>query len=125
MLHGLLNTELEANLVICRPHGAFNMEGVVDYERRFAQMVADIKQPKWGIINDYTDFETGGPEVIARIRAQYKWCIANDCVAIAFVCRNSLTEFFAKQTLQDVPFKHIAYCKDEESARQWMLTCLN
>lgn len=125
MLHGLLNTELEGNLVICRPQGAFNMEGVVDYERRFTQMIAGITQPKWGILNVYTHFETGGPEVIARIRAQYKWCVANGCEVIAFVYTNSLTEFFGKQTLQDVPLNQVGYFKDEETARQWIMTCIS
>lgn len=121
MLHGLLNTELEGNLVICRPNGAFNMESVVEYEQRFVQMVAGIQQSKWGILNVYTDFETGGPEVIARIRAQYLWCVANGCEAIGFVNAHPVDEFFAKQTLKEVSLNHAGYFKNETDARQWLL----
>ena len=56
MFHGQIELERHGQVVICRPHGAFNMHGVKEYEKAFAQLVTPIIGQPWGIVNVYTDF---------------------------------------------------------------------
>ncbi len=120
MQHGLNDVELQGNLFICRPKGAFNMEGVTEYEARFAQMAATLKGQTWGILNIYHDYETGGPEVQKRIWSQFNWSAKNGCDYIGFVVVNPLHEFAARQTTKDIPIAEMRTFRDEAEAFAWI-----
>jgi hypothetical protein len=124
MQHGLNDVELSGNLFICRPKGAFNMEGVTEYETKFAQMAATLKGQTWGIMNVYDDYETGGPEVQKRIWAQFNWSALNGCDFIGFVVHNPLHEFAARLTTKDIPIKEMRTFKNEEEAFVWIKQAL-
>jgi len=120
MHHGINDVERVGRLVICQPKGAFNMDGVKEYEADFAALVTPILGTTWGILNEYLEFETGGPDVINRIRAQYRWCIANGCRYMAFYTTNPLQGFFARKTAEDVGFEEMKLFSDRQEARAWI-----
>jgi len=119
MYHGQIELERQGQLVICRPHGAFNMQGVREYEKAFAGLVAPILSKPWAIVNVYVDFETGGPEVIERIRAQYSWCVANGCRYIAFYTTGLLHNFFARETAKELGLDGYEVFESEALAIDW------
>ena len=120
MHHGVNDFERIDQLVICYPKGAFNMDGIREYEARFVKLVSPILGSRWGILNDYSEFETGGPEVIKRITSQYHWCVENGCQFMAIVTSNPIHEFFAHKTTDSVSFTEVQLFKSVESAREWM-----
>jgi hypothetical protein len=124
MQHGLNDVELQDNLFICRPKGAFNLEGVTEYETKFAQMAATLKGQSWGIINVYDDYEAGGPDVQKRIWSQFNWSALNGCDYIGFVAHNPLHEFAAKHTTSNIPIKEMRTFKNEADAFTWIKQAL-
>lgn len=124
MQHGLNDVELQGNLFICRPKGAFNMEGVTEYEQAFAGMAATLKGQAWGIINVYDDYETGGPDVQKRIWAQFNWSANHGCEFIAFVVHNPLHEYAARETTKDIPIKAMKTFEDETEGFAWIKQAL-
>lgn len=120
MQHGLNDVELQGNLFICRPKGAFNLEGVTEYETKFAHMAATLKGQVWGILNIYHDYETGGPDVQQRIWSQFNWSANHGCDFIGFVICNPLHEFAAKQTTKGIDIKQMKTFHDEPSAFAWI-----
>lgn len=121
MHHGVMDdVEKIGQLVVCRPHGAFNMDGVKEYEESFVELVTPLMNHSWGILNVYIGFETGGPDVIKRIRSQYLWCAKNGCEYMAFYTVNPLQAFFARQTVKEVGFKKVKFFDDEQEAQEWI-----
>lgn len=120
MIHGLNEITLDRTAVIFRAKGAFNMDGVKVYEGKFVQLVSPLMGKPWGIVNLYPDFETGGPEVVDRIRSQYKWCIANGCQYIGFHRTNVLHDFFAKKTTENLGLTEVAMFNGEKEVLDWI-----
>ena len=120
MKHGLHDITRNGSIVTFRAKGAFNMDGVKDYEKEFVQLVTPLLGKPWGIVNLYPEFETGGPDVINRIRSQYSWCIANGCQYIGFHSTNPLHGFFAKKTTEDLGLVDMAVFNSEEEVMNWM-----
>lgn len=120
MKHGLHEISRNGPIVIFRAKGAFNMDGVKDYEKEFVHLVTPLLGKPWGIVNLYPEFETGGPDVIHRIRSQYAWCIANGCQFIGFHSTNPLHEFFAKKTTEDLGWVDTAVLSSESAIMDWM-----
>ena len=120
MKHGLHDITLDGSAVIFRARGAFNMDGVKDYEKEFVQLVSPLIGKTWGIVNLYPEFETGGPEVIERIKSQYLWCIANGCKYIGFHGTNPLHSYFAKKTTDEIGFKDVRIFASKDEVITWM-----
>jgi hypothetical protein len=125
MPHGSNDVEQQGNLFICRPKGAFNLEGVAKYEAEFAQMVATLGEQPWGILNIYDDYETGGPEVQKRIWSQFNWAANNGCDYIGFVVSRPLHGFAAKQTTKGIAIKEMQTFNDETAAFAWIKQALS
>jgi len=126
MQHGFneVQVELEGNLVICIPDGAFNLEGVQEYEVNFAKQIANFKGQKWGILNIYDTYETGGPEVQERVTTQFKWSVKNGCAFIGFVVHNPLHEYAAKHTTKGLNAEVKIFHKDKVEAFKWIREAL-
>ncbi len=121
MRHGLNDVTRQDNLITCHPYGAFNLDGIKDYEINFAKMVTDIQQPIWGIINIYHEFEIGGPDVIKRIQAQFHWSCAQGCQYMAFSTSHSVHDYFVEKIIEGVPFKAVKIFKDDDHAKAWVM----
>lgn len=120
MNHGLNEISLNGSFVMFRAKGAFNMDGIKQYEQEFVELVSPLLEKPWGIVNLYPDFETGGPDVIDRIRSQYRWCIKNGCEYIGFYRTNVLHDYFAKETTKDLGLRAMEIFDTEEKVVSWM-----
>lgn len=118
--HGIHKISLEGSMVIFRAQGAYNLDGIKEYEQTFARLVSPLKGRNWGILNIFPDFETGGPEVISRIKKQYQWCIENGCQYIGFYTTSPLHDFFARKTVDGIGLKEYGIFSNEADAKAWM-----
>ncbi len=113
--HGEVELTLVNQVLVCRPIGAFNLDGVKHYEGVFAQTVKSFNSKKWALLNQYQDFETCGPDVIKRIKSQLFWSQAHGCQVIGFATFNTVQEYFVRQVTKDIPFEHILVFSEQQS----------
>jgi len=113
--HGKIELTTQNGVLICRPMGAFNLDGVMHYEEIFAEKVRSFDSKKWALLNQYKEFEICGPEVIKRIRSQLLWSQAHGCQVIGFETFNTVQEYFVRQVTKDIPFKHVLVFSEQQS----------
>jgi len=113
--HGEIELAIQNGVVICRPMGAFNLDGVINYEKIFAEKVRSFNSKKWALLNQYKEFEICGPEVIKRIRSQLFWSQAHGCQVIGFETFNAVQEYFVRQVTKDIPFRHVLVFSERQS----------
>lgn len=122
--HGDFSMQCEGRIIICRPVGAFNLQGAMAYEPVFMQSALQLKDAPWGILEVAKDFEAGIPEVIARFRNQFIWCAQHNCQYLAVILDGHYKKFFADQIFRDLPMQAVKYFKDENEGKEWLNACL-
>lgn len=123
MQHGFteIDVEVEDGFVVVKPEGAFNVEGVREYETQFLKKIASIRNHVWGILNVYDNYETGGPDVQDMVRKQFKWSCENGCAYLGFVVANPLHVYAARITTEGLEgLKETRIFKDHDEAYAWM-----
>jgi len=123
MQHGFteIDVQVEDNLIIVKPDGAFNLEGVREYESKFSKLVRSFGDKTWGILNVYDTYETGGPEVQERVHFQFNWSCENGCRFLGFVVNNPLHEYAAKITTKDIEnLQEMRIFRDHDEALTWI-----
>lgn len=117
--HGHTEIRREGQIFVCQPQGGFNMEGAKEYEDFFAQEVEKIRHKPWAIIEVLEEFETGGPDVMKRIGAQFLWCARNNCCCLAVVSLSSLTKFIVEKYFPKADLE-IRIFQEYDTARDWV-----
>ncbi|GAA6134455.1 hypothetical protein NBRC116188_12440 [Oceaniserpentilla sp. 4NH20-0058] len=123
MHHGFteIDVEVDDGFVIVTPEGAFNVEGVREYETQFLKKIKPLMGKTWGILNVYDTYETGGPDVQDMVRKQFMWSCAHGCAYLGFVVNNPLHEYAARVTTKDVEgLKEMRIFRDHKEALEWM-----
>lgn len=118
--HGQFELQQRERVLICRPIGAFNLAGAMAYEAEFSRRIASLSQAPWGIVEDATEFEAAGPEVLAHFRRQFGWCAANGCAFLAVVMAGRFKQYLAEQIFSGLPFQAVHFCESEEDAMSWV-----
>jgi hypothetical protein len=118
MKHGKNSFSVEGNTIICHPVGAFNIEGIKDYEAEFMALIANLESKHWNLLNLFKDFEICVPEVLEYLNRQQQWCQANGCQHAAFVTYNSVQEYVIREITKGVAFKSIEIFSDIGLAKQ-------
>lgn len=118
--HGQFELQQRERVLLCRPIGAFNLAGAMAYEAEFSRRIAGLSQAPWGIVEIATEFEAAGPEVLARFRSQFEWCIANGCAFLAVVMEGGFKQYLASRVFAGLPFQGVHFCESEEEAIDWV-----
>lgn len=123
MQHGFteIDVEVEDNFVVVIPEGAFNLEGVREYEQEFFKKIKPFLGKTWGILNIYDTYETGGPDVQAMVRKQFQWSCDNGCAFLGFVVVNPLHEYAARITTEGLNnLKEMRMFRNHDEAYAWI-----
>jgi len=123
MHHGFteIDVDVEDGFVVVTPDGAFNVEGVQEYEAQFVKKISAFKGKIWGILNVYDTYETGGPDVQDMVRKQFAWSCNHGCAYLGFVVVNPLHVYAAKVTTEGLEnLKEMRIFKDHDEAYAWM-----
>jgi len=116
--HGQLLLRWDADILYIDVKGPFNMEGVTAGFLQIQHSVIQCQRSAWARI-DVLDQETlGAPEVMKVIGESYKWCLQQNCVAIASVCSTSIQWQILEQTRQKTGMNLAGFATLAE-AEQW------
>lgn len=119
-VHGQFEMEQVGRILICRPRGPFNLAGARAYEADFQARVQGLGSVTWAVLEDATEFEAAGPEVLAHFRGQFAWCAAHGCAYLAVVLSGHFKRYLAEQVFGALPFKAIHYTERVDEALGWL-----
>lgn len=118
--HGDFTMQCDGQILICRPHGTFNMQGAMAYEPLFMRNAMAIAIQPWAVLEVAKEFEAGTPEVIERFRRQFNWCAENNCRYLAVIFDGHFKRFLADQIFLGLPFDAVKYFNNEAEGKEWL-----
>jgi hypothetical protein len=85
-IHGKTNAYWQGNLLIVKPLGAFNEEGMQITKQKIQQLIEQKPQPLWGRVTVFEDLDTTGPlNTFAGVLASVKYGVDNGCRLLCLV----------------------------------------
>ncbi|MCL6416248.1 hypothetical protein MIB92_11345 [Aestuariirhabdus sp. Z084] len=114
--HGKLALEWQGELLIVRPQGPFNEEGVAKARRHLIQSIKNSQHNYWLRLEIWDEESLGSPRVMAQVNELFQWCQDHGCQSTAVVvCNRIQAGIIESQFIDD-----IAVFDDTEHALDWL-----
>lgn len=118
--HGSFEFEVNGQVLIMRPEGAWNFETAVRCCREYKELANTINDSPWACLVNLLSWELGTPDIWPEIDEVNAWADKNNEKFEAVICSNSLQNTLLEQTYDKFTNVQTAFFDTEEEALKWL-----
>lgn len=114
--HGDIALEWNGNILIIHAKGPFNLEGILETDKRYKKYVLDAGVSPWLALDIWDDESLASPQGLTSVKDTYQWAADHGCTAAAIVVANGLQYAIVKK----MKLSTIEVFHDKELAIAWL-----
>ena len=118
---GEFSLRLDGRVVVAHASGISNASNVLDFSRRFKQLVKSLSPGPWAHIVYLDDWQLGTPDIEPIVTQLVKWCEMRQLVYTAQVLNpHALKEYQLERMVQQGDTHTLRRFDNESDAFRWL-----